>query len=390
MIEIQLTPFHDWLVKTRRLLHQYPELAYHELKTASMIAEILDSWRVPYRAGIAETGLVAELRAEMPGPVLALRADMDALPLEEKTDVPFRSKNPGLMHACGHDAHMTIVLGVIRSLVEHNWVKKGQGRLLFFFQPAEEGGAGAHAMIKDGVLSGERIDAIFAGHMQPELDVGNIAVAQDVSNAASDNISIRFTGRGGHGAHPHLCIDPVVVGALFVLEAQTLISRTIAPTDSAVFTIGQFHAGTARNIIPQEAILDGTLRTLRKEVREKLIDRLRKMLNGLETSHQVCAEMDIYSGYPLLVNDRRLVKYVCKVAEELLGVDFVHLAAPRMGSEDFAFFLEQVPGVLIGIGCHNPDFESKHSLHSPYFDLDERALDVGVNLFLNLLTNYGK
>jgi amidohydrolase len=388
MVEIQLTPFHDWLVGLRRHFHQFPELAYREEKTAAKIVEVLREYGIPVRDKIGKTGVVATLTAQRPGPTVAMRADMDALPLEEQNDVPYKSRHPGVMHACGHDGHITMMLGVVRSLVEAGWSEKGAGKILFIFQPAEEGGAGARAMLESGFLESEPVAAIFAGHMQPELTVGQIGFSPDVSNAASDNISIRVIGKGGHGAQPQRCVDPIVAGAYLVGQLQSIVSRSIAPTDSAVLTFGSFHAGTARNIIPQKAVLEGTLRTLKPEVRECVLGRLQEMLRGLEVAHQVEAKLQTSIGYPLLVNDPHLVRFVEVRAKDVLGDSSVHCAAPRMGSEDFAFFLQRFPGILIGIGCSDPEKGLTHGLHSPYFDLDERVLDVGVRLFTHLLTSY--
>jgi amidohydrolase len=388
MAEIELTPFHDWLVELRRHFHQFPELAYREKKTAAKIVAVLQELDVPLRNEIGKTGVVATLSAQRPGPSVAMRADMDALPLEEQNDVPYRSKHPGVMHACGHDAHVAIMLGVVRALVETDWARKGAGKIHFIFQPAEEGGAGARAMLETGILDAEPIEAIFAGHMYPELSVGHIGFASEVSNAASDNINIRIVGRGGHGAQPQACIDPIVAGAYLVTQLQSIISRSIAPLDSAVLTIGSFHAGTARNIIPQEANLAGTLRTLKPEVRERVLARLRELLKGLDAAHQVTAELQTSVGYPLLVNETRLVHFVETQANTFLGEVCVHRGVPRMGSEDFAFFLQKFPGILIRVGCSDPERSATHGLHSPCFDLDERVLDVGVRLFVHLLTSY--
>jgi amidohydrolase len=385
MSPLELTSLHEWLVDLRRTLHQNPELSYRELKTSRKIAEVLDGLRIPYQVGIGGTGIVARIESQQQGPVVAFRADMDALPLQEASLVPYRSTCDGVMHACGHDAHVAIALGVARTLVEENWPQNGRGIVLLVFQPAEEGGAGARAMLDTGVFDGEPIRAFFAGHVHPELPVGHVAMAPDVSNAASDSLHIRLTGKGGHGAQPHQCIDPIVAGAALVTQIQSLISRNISPMDSAVLTIGQFHAGTASNIIPQEATLTGTLRTLRPEVKDRMIDRLQRMVRGLELAYGISADLEIVQGYPVLINDRSLVERVRKAAARWLGPDCVHLESPRMGAEDFAFFLQRFPGVLIRMGCHNPEEGFKHGLHSPYFDLDERVLDLGVGLFTRLI-----
>ena len=388
MGEIALVPFHDWLVQLRRHFHQYPELAYREERTAAKIAEVLGELGIPFQAGVGKTGIAAALVAEKPGPTLAMRADMDALPLEEQTELPYKSRHPGVMHACGHDGHLAIMLGVVRALIESDWRERGRGRMLFLFQPAEEGGAGARAMLESGFLDGETIAAILAGHLHPELEVGHLGFAPAASNAASDTINLRLIGRGGHGAQPQLCIDPIVAGAHLVTQLQTIISRSLAATDSAVLTIGRFQAGTARNIIPREAILEGTLRTLDPSVRERVLGRLEELVKGLETAHQVKAEIETAVGYPLLVNHPDVVRQVKAQAEQLLGPDCVHPGLPRMGSEDFAFFLERFPGMLLRLGCRNPEQDRTAGLHSPFFDFDERTLSVGVRLFTHLLTTY--
>jgi amidohydrolase len=388
MTEKLLTPFHDWLVELRRHFHQYPELAYREVKTAAKITEVLDGLAVPYQTGVGRTGVIATLDSGRPGRALAMRADMDALPLDEQTEVSYKSRHPGVMHACGHDGHITIALGVIRWLIENGWRENGKGKILFFFQPAEEGGAGAKAMVETGLLEKEKVEAIFAGHMHPELPVGEIALTPGVCNAASDSINIRLTGRGGHGAQPHVCVDPIVAGAYLVTQLQSIISRSISPMESAVLTIGRFHSGTARNIIPQEAILEGTLRTLNPEIKDIVIKCLRGFIKGIEMAHAVTAHLVVEPGYPVLVNDKNIAEFTFSRGKELLGEDRVHVALPRMGAEDFAYFLQRCPGVLIRVGCHDPAVGRAYGLHSPFFNFDERALDVGVRLFTLLLTSY--
>lgn len=379
------TPFHDWLVELRRFFHQHPELCYQEEKTAARIRSELAALRVPFESGIAKTGVVARLRAPRPGPVVAFRADMDGLPLEEANDVPYRSLHPGRMHACGHDGHVTIALGVVRSLVECGWYREGAGEVIVIFQPAEEGGAGAKAMLETGCFDGDAVRAVFAGHMHPDLPVGEVAVAEEVSNAASDMLTLRIRGKGGHGAHPHNCVDPIVAAAQLVAQLQTIVSRELPPLENAVLTIGRFHAGTASNIIPEEAFLEGTLRTLDRERRSRIIERIREMLRGLEISHRVEAAFEVSHGYPVLRNDPALVKRTLEWARDVLGPEAVHIEPPRMGSEDFAYFAERWPAVLIRFGCHDPQEGYRAGLHSPHFDFDERVLDVGTILSTELI-----
>ncbi len=380
--------FYTWLVELRRWFHRFPEPAYREKKTAAKICEVLDSLGIPFQAGIGKTGIVAKLNAQRSGPVVAFRCDMDALPLEEAHEVPYKSEHHGCMHACGHDGHMTIALGVIRWLPEKDWPQKGAGEILFIFQPAEEGGAGAKAMLNTGIFDSLPVEAVFAGHLYPELAAGDIGIAPNISNAAADTFTIQLQGRGGHGAHPHQCKDPIVAGAYLVTQLQTLISRELPPLDSAVLTIGRFEAGTASNIIPEKAFLEGTLRTLSPEIREKIIERFQQMVKGVEVSHAVAATLQITPGYPVLVNDPKLVRHTQDVAAEVLGSDHVHSLRPRMGAEDFAYFCNKWGGIMIGIGCHDPGKGMQHGLHSPYFDFDETVLDVGTRLFGQVLTRY--
>lgn len=382
---IELLPFHDWLVDIRRFFHQIPELAYKEHQTSEKICEILQSLDVPFQKGIAGTGVIARLKAKSSGKTVAFRSDMDALPIQELGDRPFKSKHPGLMHACGHDAHMTIAVGIIRGLKEKDWIHTGCGEIIFIFQPAEEGGAGAKAILDSGVLDSDRIVAIFGGHMLPEFPAGTVAITSGVSNAAADSIQIRLIGKGGHGAHPYQCKDVIVISAHLILQLQGLISREISALDSAVITIGSFHAGTASNIIPEQAVLLGTLRTLSSEIRAKMIRRIRELLDGLQTSYGISAELDITEGYPLLINDPNLFEHTYRCAIDMLGKENVVLDRPRMGAEDFAFFCNKWKGMMVGIGCHDPQKGFIHGLHSPWFEIDERSLDVGVKFFSHLL-----
>lgn len=381
-----ITSRHDWLVSLRRHFHRYPELAYHEHRTVAKIFEVLESFQIPHTKGIGRTGIVARLKAANPGPTVAFRCDMDALPIEEAVGAPYRSEHPGVMHACGHDAHMTIALGIIRALVESDWRSEGAGELLFIFQPAEEGGAGARAMLESGFFDGMPVRAIFAGHLYPQLATATIGIAHGVCNASSDSFSIRITGKGGHGAYPHLCKDPIVLGAQLLTSIQSLISRETAPMDSAVITVGRFQAGSATNIIPEQALLEGTLRALDPATRNRLIDRLKALATSTAEAAEMQAAVEIAEGYPVLANNLELSDFAERIGQQLLGEAAVHRQLPRMGSEDFSFFANRWPGVLIGLGCRTPESETQSNLHSPHFEMDERVLDIGVQLFAKLLT----
>lgn len=390
MCDKLLLSFHDWLVRLRRDFHQHPELAYREERTGAKIAEVLDELEIPFRTGIGGTGIVASLATDRPGPTVAFRSDMDALPLEEKTDVPYRSETPGLMHACGHDAHLAIALGTARLLIERGWQESGTGKVLLIFQPAEEGGGGASAMLQSGVFEGEQVSAVFSGHMHPELPAGRIGIARDVCNAASDAFMVKIAGKGGHGAYPDMCRDPIVAGARFVSELQTIVSRDVSPMKNAVVTIGKFQAGTARNIIPEEAVMEGTVRTLDPEVRAFVLARLEEVARGVGISCRVSIKFELKERYPLLTNDATLVKYASRIGGEILGNANVLLEHPRMGAEDFAFFAQVWPAVLIRLGCRKPGTEFVDGLHSPWFNLDESSLDIGVRLFAGLLEKFAE
>lgn len=388
MSDSKLLPFHDWLVRIRRELHQIPELGYQEKKTAAKICQILDQLQIAYHAGVGGTGVVARFASRHKGPVAAFRADMDALPIQESNDRDYKSQHPGMMHACGHDGHITVALGIIRWLQQQNWPEKGCGEVIFFFQPAEEGGAGAKSMLDTGLFDSEPVGAIFAGHMNPELPMGRVELIYGTAHAAADTLKIQINGKGGHGASPHLCIDPIVASAHLITQLQVFASRNLAPLDSAVLSIGKFHAGTAENIIPEKADLLGTLRTMSPEIQALAVKRIDEMVRGLEIAHGVTATFECIPGYPAQINDDDLVAFLKSCAEDVLGAEAVHIGRPRMGAEDFCFFCQKWPGAMVGLGCHDPAKGYQFPLHSPNFDMDERVLDVGVLLFGQALMRY--
>ncbi|HDL90581.1 MAG TPA: amidohydrolase, partial [Thermodesulforhabdus norvegica] len=272
--------FGKWLTELRRHFHKYPELGYQEIKTSQKIREILTELGVPFIYPVAETGVVAFLKARSDGPVRAFRTDMDALPIEEQNNVSYRSRHQGIMHACGHDGHMAIALGIVRKLVELKWTEKGRGKILFIFQPAEEGGAGAARMLESGALEDENVEAIYAFHLNPGLDLGKVGVAKDVSNAASDMFEIKVVGTGGHGAHPHVATDVILTTADVITKTHHIVSRSINALDSAVVSVGSVHAGSAPNVLPSEAVIAGTIRTFREEVRKHIQDTMKEICSG--------------------------------------------------------------------------------------------------------------
>ena len=383
-----LLPMHGWLSETRRWFHQHPEVKYQERKTSEKILEILREMNVPHTGNIGGTGIVAKLTAKKPGAVIAYRADMDALPLHELNEVPYKSLHEGCMHACGHDSHITIALGIIKNLIETGWQNHGKGELVFIFQPAEEGGAGAEAMLKSGFFNNIPVKAAFAAHVLPDLPVGVVSILPSIAAASTDTIIFQIKGKGGHGAHPENCHDPIIAGAYLVTQLQTMVSREISPVKNAVVTIGKFHSGSAINIIPEDAMLEGTLRTLDPDVRKKLLKRMAEQAEGISASFDVNVDFKCVDGYPMLKNDPVLNAYMKSMVKSVLGEKSVFMGPQSLGGEDFSFFCDEWGGVMVDLGCRDPETEFCYGLHSPYFDIDERVLDVGVHLFSSVLTNY--
>ena len=375
------TEFFNWLVEVRRDLHMYPEISYQEKRTSEKIEGILQSLGIATTRFQDITGVVGLIRGKSDGPTIALRADIDALPIQELNDTPYTSKNTGKMHACGHDASTAIVLGTARKISESKLASNLRGNIKFIFQPAEENGAGARAMIERGVLENPRVDRVIAGHMSPDIPVGKVGIFRHLGYASVDSFSLKIIGRGSHGARPEDGIDPVVAGAHFVTQIQSIVSRNIKPVEPAVVTVGKLISGDAANVIPETATLEGTVRTLSEDVRKQVLSRLKQLSAGLEQSFLVRSELTFKEGLPCLYNDPGVATSLYEAATAAVQHENVEFLSPIMGSEDFAYFTQSRPAAIMRFGCGNTDKRPYYPLHSPYFDIDEDVLKIGVDTF---------
>ena len=366
---------HAELVNIRRHLHENPELGFEEVATAQYIADYLAGLGLEVTRQVAKTGVVALIRGVQPGKTVAIRADMDALPIQELNEVPYKSKHPGKMHACGHDAHVAAAIGAARIL----WELRDQinGNVKFIFQPAEEAPGGAEPMIAAGVLENPTVDAIIGGHVWGGLESGIIEVMSGPTMASSDIIRLKIIGKGGHAAQPHTTIDPIVIASEIVGALQKLVSRQTDPFESVVISICSFHAGDVFNVIPHSAYLEGAVRTLNNELRQELPHKIEKIIRGITEPYGATYELDYYLGYPVTVNDPGVTETVRRAAISVLGDDKVRVAArASMGGEDYAYFLNKVPGTYIRIGTRNPEKGICQEMHHPRFDIDEAVLEL--------------
>ncbi|GIW82197.1 MAG: peptidase M20 [Gemmatales bacterium] len=365
----------DWIVDIRRRLHRRPELMYEEIETNRLVCQTLDELGIRYRSPIAETGVLATL-GKSDGPCVALRADMDALPIHEEADVPFRSEIAGKMHACGHDCHTAMLLGAARLLKQRETSLPGTVKLLF--QPAEEGGAGGNRMCQEGALDNPRVQRIFGLHVWPWALTGSVTARAGTFLAATSTIEIKVHGVGGHAAVPQLCVDPVATAAKIVVELQTIISREWDPLRPGVISLTAIHAGQAHNVIPESAEIRGTIRSLTFEELRFLQGRVREIAEHIAKANRCEATVDFPGhDYPPTVNDAHCWKVAKNLAEELLGGDRVHESPPIMGGEDFAYYLQQVPGCFVGLGVRNEKIGATYNVHHPRFKVDEDALPIG-------------
>ena len=366
--------------KNRRHLHAQPELSFKEYKTAAFVTEQLSAEGISVQTGVAGTGVVGIIEGKNPGDrVIALRADMDALPIHEENDVSYKSLNEGIMHACGHDVHTSCLLGAAKILnaTRNDWA----GTVKLIFQPGEEKlPGGASTMIHEGVLKQPNVDAIFGQHVYTPFKVGTVAFCSGQMMASSDEIYIRIKGKGGHGAYPHLSNDPIPVAAQIITAFQQLVSRKTSALQPAVLTIGKVIADGATNVIPDEVYMEGTLRTLDETLREQLTKDIEHTCNNIARALHVEAFVDIRKGYPSLFNDRKLTAKAIERARQYLGKENVEITEPRMGGEDFAFYTREIPSCFYRLGTGNPSKGIDSFIHSPTFDIDEDALKIGTGL----------
>ncbi len=376
------------IVALRRELHAHPELSFKEYNTSRKVRDILS--RLPNMRvlpPLLETDVVAMLNPDMEGPCIGLRADMDALPIEEELDIPHKSTVPGVMHACGHDGHTAGLVGTARVLSE--MASALPGRVKFVFQPAEEDGGGGGKLVERGVLESPKVDAMVCLHAWPTQPLGTIAVRQGAVCAATNEIRITVRGKGGHGAYPHRCVDPILIAAHIVTGMQSLVARNVSPFESAVVSIGQITGGAAANVIPPECHLRGTIRHYSPELGEMLRQGVRRIAEQTALAHGGQAEVQINVGYPALINDAGMARLVEEVGRDLLGSErVITTESPSMGGEDFAYYAQRVPAAMFRLGVRPPDMEAYPGLHHPRFEFRDEALPVGMRMLCELTMRF--
>jgi len=370
----------EWIKGIRRRIHHHPELEFSEFHTASLIGDCLKELGIEYRSGVAKTGIVARITVNETSPTVALRADMDALPIVEETGLSFASDTKGIMHACGHDGHVAIMLGAA-ALLKKNPPK---GNVVFIFQPAEEGIGGALPMIKEGALDG--VDVIFGGHIDTIFQTGVIGIKQGAISASTDTFEIIIKGKGGHCARPHETSDVIVIASQLVLNLQTIIAKETDPLFPSVISVGVLNAGTVHNAVAHNATLKGSIRTTDTLIRKKIKTRIKDYISSLSALHDVDISLDIAEGYPPVINHDIEYEYAKDAAINMFGEQgFVDIKLPTLGGEDFAYFLEKVHGCFVRIGAQKKDIGYVDG-HSSRFDFDEEALRVAASYFAKLVS----
>ncbi|WP_139491483.1 M20 metallopeptidase family protein [Brevibacillus dissolubilis] len=366
------------IVEWRRHFHQYPELSFHEEKTPAMVAELLRQFGFDdVREKVGGRGVVGTLKGGQPGKTVALRADFDALPIQDLKEVPYKSKVPGVMHACGHDAHTSGLLGLAKILAHHR--EEIKGTIVFVFQHAEEENpGGAIAMVEDSALDG--VDAIFGAHLWSSLPAGKVEIAAGPIMANTDDFTIEIKGKGGHGAVPQETVDSIVIGAQIVNNIQTIASRNVDPLESVVVTVGTFHAGDNFNVIASTCKMTGTLRSFLPEIRDLGERRLREIVEATAAMMGGSAVLEYDRGYPAVDNTEAEAEIVRQAALQVVGEENVLKMKPTMGGEDFSYYLQKVPGAYVFVGAGNPDKGAEYPHHHPMFDIDEKAMLISAEV----------
>ncbi len=368
----------DEIIFWRRDFHQFPELGMNEWRTSQKIKDFLESENIPYMT-CAQTGIVGMIQGVPGGKTVALRADMDALPIEELNQVPYKSNNPGIMHACGHDAHTAILMGVAKVLNQHK--QNFQGVIKLFFQPAEETVGGAKYMIEEGCMDKPKVDYVLGLHVFPRIETGKVEFTYGKMNASTDGVTINVYGKSGHGAYPHDGTDAIVIAGQIISGLQAMIARCKSPFEPIVLTIGKIEGGTKGNIISDKVVMTGTLRTLDQNQREMIKHKAQSIVEHIGLAFGTKAEIIFDEGYIPLVNNDKMVDFAKKQVESLLGEKNVEVAKQgSMGAEDFGYFLQHAPGIFYNLGCGNEDKGIVYKGHHPLFDIDEECLVYGVLL----------
>ncbi|MEG4345176.1 M20 family metallopeptidase [Microcoleus sp. A003_D6] len=386
-LRLEIRNLQPQLVEWRRLLHQKPELSFEENLTAGFVSQKLQEWGIEHQTNIAKTGIVATIDSGKPGRVLAIRADMDALPIQEENEVDYRSQHKGIMHACGHDGHTAIALGTACYLAKHKHSFSGKVKMIF--QPAEEGPGGAKPMIEAGVLKNPDVDAIVGLHLWNNLPLGTVGVRSGALMAAVETFDCTIFGKGGHGAMPHQTVDAIVVTAQIVSALQAIVARNIDPIDSAVVTVGKFHAGHTHNVIADTAQIGGTVRYFNPKYQSYFDKRIEQVIAGICQSHGANYKFDYCALYPPVINDSRIAELVRSVAESVVETPAgIVPECQTMGGEDMSFFLQEIPGCYFFLGSANPEKNLAYPHHHPRFDFDETALGMGVEMFVRCVEKF--
>lgn len=374
----------DKIIEWRRHLHKHPELSFEEYKTAEFVKEKLEELNFEIEYPVAKTGLVATLKGETKGPTVALRADMDALPIQEEGETEYKSTVEGVGHLCGHDAHTAILLGAAH-IISENPPKRGNIKLLF--QPAEEGYGGADVMVQEGALKNPDVEAVAGLHVHPTIKTGETSITEGFATACTDSFDIKIIGKGGHAAHPHLSIDPIAISSTVIASLQQIVSRNIDPLENIVLTIGKIEGGFARNVIAPEVTLEGTVRLLNPDLRPKVKETMHQYLNGVTSGMGASYELEYTYGYPSVYNDPALIPTLRATVDKILGEGQLLDVNPSMGGEDFSYFAREVPGVFFRLGTNGGE-DTAYPNHHPKFNVDEDALHYGAAILSQFAYDY--